>query len=173
MTNQLSKNTDKILNNLSRTIGAAELLIEKGTAKKDEAWEEVFGYLEEHGDSARFVANDGYSLIRQSRQSAPKLDEDKLKKLLDKKYGRDTADVIWSIITVRKVDSKLLETLVKTGQIDAKIVDECITVPDVTYARVRRVWSKDDVETAAQFDIQVQHVLDSETKELAVKILDA
>lgn len=93
-------------------------------------------------------------LSKQPVQKAPKLNEDKLKELIFSIYKR-RAKKIWESITEPKVNTTLLEEAVKKGdQAFANLVDSCIEVPEVSYSRIRREWSKADHERAVIFGIQ-------------------
>lgn len=154
--NQLSKATDRKLNELSRALGVAESLIETGTKTKDEAWVQVVdAFAEFDPENKRFIASDGHSLDYQMRQGAPKMDTDKLKELIFSRYAPVKAKRIWKSITqeVVTVNNTLLEAAVLSGKVDGNLVQECITVPNPTFARVRREWTHDDKEKAALFGI--------------------
>lgn len=160
MTNirQISTQADKNLNKLSREIGRAETLIEEGTKLKDDSWKDVFDAFSEFDiDEPKFIADDGFTLTQQSRQGKPKLDEAKLEQMLKEEIGdQGKFNRLWDQITDRKVNTLKLEQAVQAGKIPAKVLETAITMPPLTYARVRRVWSKEDAEKARIFGVEVQ-----------------
>lgn len=157
MTNmkQISPQADKSLHKLSREIGRAEALIEEGTKIKDESWTEVFEAFQEFAvEEPKFIADDGFTLTRQSRQGQPKLDEAKLEQMLREEMNESTFNRLWNQITDRKVNTLKLEQAVQAGKIPAHILESAITMPPLTYARVRRPWSKEDAEKAGIFGVE-------------------
>lgn len=156
---QISKDADVKMNKLSRDIGKAEVKIAEGTTEKDAAWTEAFEILDEFDteEGAKFITDDGHTLTRQRRQSAPRLNEDllvqKLKampNMTDKKFQN-----LWGRITTRTIMSELLEVAVREGKVPLQIVQECMTVPAPTSARIRREWTKDDAEKAKIFGVEI------------------
>lgn len=158
MTNlkQISPQADKSLHKLSREIGRAEALIEEGTKIKDDSWKLVFDAFSEFDvEEPKFYADDGFTLVRQSRQGSPKLDEAKLEELLKLEFPEpSTFNRLWNLITDRKVNTLKLEQAVQAGKVPAHILETAITMPPLTYARVRRPWSKDDAEKAHIFGVE-------------------
>lgn len=156
--NQISNKADKSLHKLSREIGRAEALIAEGTELKDESWREVFEAFSEFDvEEPKFIADDGFTLTRQSRQGAPKLDEAKLEQMLREEMEQGAFNRLWNQITDRKVNTLKLEKAVQEGKIPAKVLDTAITMPPLTYARVRRPWSKEDAERARIFGIEKEN----------------
>ena len=159
MTNlrQISPQADKSLHKLSREIGRAEALIKEGTEIKDESWDHVFELMSEFDTDPKFIADDGFTLTRQSRQGSPKLDEAKLEELLRAEMDQNKFNKLWNQITDRKVNTLKLEQAVQAGKIPAKVLETAITMPPLTYARVRRPWSKEDAEKARIFGIEKEN----------------
>lgn len=155
---QVSKIADEKLNSLSRSIGKADKLIIEATAEKVEAWNEVFEIIDEFSTDPRFIANDGFSLVRQARQGAPRLDQSMLYEKLKEAVGEGAKLTrLWNSITeegVRTVNPVLLDVAIKRNQIDQGLANSCTTTPEVTYARVRRAWTKEDREKAALYGIE-------------------
>lgn len=151
---QISDVADRELNKLSARIGKDDEEIELATEDKNKAWEEVFNYFSEFNTEGRFIAADGHTLTRQERQGSPKLDEEKLMFMLKAKLTPRQFTIIWNKITEQKVSSTKLEHAIQAGLVPHELVDECITVPPVTYARVRRNWTKEDKERARIFGIE-------------------
>ena len=115
---------------------------------------ELFDEFGLTGKDARFIASNGYSLARQVRNGSPQLDEVKLRDLIFRVYSdRKQAVKIWNLITERKVSSALVEKAVRTGKLDAELVSECISVPEPTFVRVRREWTKEDKERTQIFGV--------------------
>ena len=159
MTSQFGPETDAHLNALSKYIGTAEADIELATERKDIFWSEVFDTMDEfakEGKQAKFLASDGYFLFKQPVNRAPKLDETKLYALLYEKYPAGRAKQLWDIVTERKVNSVALEQAIQQHKIPAELVDQCLTVPETTYNRIRKLWSKDDIDRAVMLGIQIQ-----------------
>lgn len=155
--NQFSKNTDVRLHNISHRIGQAEKEIEEATTRKDEAWDEakdLFGELAEDMPSPRFIADDGYTLTLQRREGTPKLDEAMLQALLFQQLDKAAATKLWNSVTKRVIDSNALEAAIRTQKISPEIVEQCMTPATVSYARVRRSWTKEDRERAKIFGIE-------------------
>lgn len=150
---QISPMADGELHALSRLIGESDELLAKVTELKNDRWDRVFELMAEF-DKPYFIANDGYTLSRQRRQGAPKLDEDLLYHLLMGKFTKAQVRKIWDAITEPKVSSVKLEAAVQNGVIPPEIIAKCITEPEPTYARVRREWSKQDHERARIFGIE-------------------
>lgn len=149
--NQLGPDIDKRLNEISRQIGEAETIIETQTQVKDAAWQRAFDFFDEFnrgGKDARFIADDGYTLYRQERQGQPKLDANMLQALIFQRYSKVEATRIWNSITERSVDNTKLEAAVRSQKLDPALVEQCITAPTTTYARIRREWTKEDKERA-------------------------
>lgn len=153
---QISPQADKSLHKLSREIGRAEALIEEGTQLKDESWKEVFEAFSEFDvEEPKFIADDGFTLTRQSRQGSPKLDEAKLEELLKQEFPEtSTFNRLWNQITDRKVNTLKLEQAVQAGKVPAHILETAITMPPLIYARVRRAWTKQDAERAHIFGVE-------------------
>lgn len=145
---------DQTLNGLSRKIGKATDDITAAEASKKNAWEKVLEigaeFAREGGD-LRFVANDGYTLAPTTRSGSPRLDEKRLKKLIDANLPRAAA--IWKSITEPHVNTTLLEQAIQSGKIPATLVDECLTVPEPTLVRNRVKWTKEDNQKAEIFGI--------------------
>ena len=159
MTSQFGPKTDAKLNSLSRYIGSAEERIEEATEAKNKAWENVFEFMDEfakEGKQARFLASDGYFLFKQPVNRTPKLDETKLYELIQEKYSVSKAKAIWETITERKVSSIALEQAIQSHKLPAELVDRCLTVPETTYSRIRKLWTKEDIERAVVLGIQIQ-----------------
>lgn len=156
MTNlkQISPQADKILHKLSREIGRADGIIKEATKEFDDAWVAVFDLMAEFDTDGRFIADDGHYLQRQSRQGSPKLDEAKLEQLLRDEFDYQKFSRIWNLITDRKVNTLKLEQAVQAGKIPAKFLEVAITMPPLTYARVRRPWSREDAEKARIFGVE-------------------
>lgn len=153
---QISEIADKTLNQKSREIGQSKKIIEEQEKKFDEAWEEVFSIFEEFnlsGNKARFIANDGFYLYKQTRPGKSSLDEEKLYAMIFQKYTPRKAQRIWNSITSLKIDSKKLEAAVQTGLIEAEIVNECVSTSDESHPRIRNEWTKEDREKAAVLGI--------------------
>lgn len=147
---QISPQTDARMNELSREIGRAQKLIDDGTKDKNKAWDEIiekFAEFAMEGKNARFIANDGYYLYKQPRAGTVTLNEQALKDAI--------SEANWKRITVRKVDSELLESAVQLGLISAEIVDQCITKNPDTFSRERRTWTQDDKRMAQIYGIEV------------------
>lgn len=153
---QISKVADRELHKLSARIGKDDNEIAIATEDKDKAWEEVFNYFSEFDSGGRFIAADGHTLTRQERQNAPKLDEEKLMFLLKSKLTPRQFNSLWKKITEVRVSSTKLEHAIQAGLVAHELVDECITVPPVTYARVRRPWTKEDKEKARMYGMEVE-----------------
>lgn len=153
--NQISRIADRELNKLSRDIGKAEAKIKEGTTEKDTSWDRVFEFMSEF-DQPYFLADDGFTLTRQKRQNAPKLNEEELYRLLMKKFTKLQVKKIWNAITDQKVNSLKLEVAVQNGLVPPDVVDKAITEPDPIYARVRRAWTKQDEERARIFGVDKQ-----------------
>lgn len=152
---QISKVVDRELNKLSARIGKDKNDIEVATSDMDKAWDEVFNYFAEVNSGGKFIASDGYTLNRQERQNAPKLDEEKLMLFLKANLKPRQFTILWNRITEQKVNSTKLEHAIQAGLIPHELVDQCITVPDVTYARVRNKWTKEDRERARILGMEV------------------
>ena len=160
MTNlrQISPQADKSLHKLSREIGRAEALIQEGTEIKDESWKQVFDHFSEFDvEEPKFIADDGFTLTRQSRQGSPKLDEAKLEEMLREVMPQGKFNMLWNQITDRKINTTKLEKAVQAGKVPAKFLEVAITMPPLTYARVRRPWSKEDAEKARIFGIEKEN----------------
>ena len=157
---QLSTNTDKKLHKLSRDIDKAEAQIKEGETLKDDSWKEVFDHFSEFGvEEPIFIADNGWTLVRQARQGSPKLDEAKLEQLLREEAADERGfNRLWNLITDRKVNSLKLEQAVQAGKVSAKILETAITMPPLTYARVRRLWSKEDAERAHIFGVEKREI---------------
>lgn len=151
--NQLSKQIDKRLNELSREIGEEEEVIGTATKHFDEMWEECFSLMGEV-DKDWFLAEDGFVLSKQKRDKKPLLDEAKLYNELLKIYGKQKMRKVWANITKRVVDTTLLEKAVQDRIVDAAIIVECVTEQPPSYARVRRPWSRKDEERAVIFGVK-------------------
>lgn len=159
MTTQFGPKTDEKLNQLNIRIGYAEEKIAEATEWKDEAWQEAFDIFDEfgrEGKSGRFIANDGHYLFKQPVNRAPKLDETKLYALLYERFPAGRAKQVWDSITERKVNSVALEQAVQQHKIPAELVDQCLTVPETTYSRIRKPWTKEDQERAVVLGIKVE-----------------
>lgn len=150
---QISPKADVELNALSRIIGQAEETIKLGTEAKDTSWDKVFDLMAEF-DQPYFLADDGYTLVRQKRQGSPKLDEGELYMQLLLRFPKSKVDKIWNAITDQKVNSVKLEAAVQNGVVPPDVLDKAISEPDPTYARVRSKWSKQDEERARIFGIE-------------------
>lgn len=153
---QISANADKELNKLSRDIGKAEAQIKEGTELKDTSWDKVFEWMSEFDSDPKFIADDGHTLTRQSRQGSPKLDEEKLYQLLVANLPPAKMKNLWNQITERKINSLKLEQAVQAGKIPAKFLETAITMPPLIYARVRRAWSKEDAEKARMYGVEAR-----------------
>jgi hypothetical protein len=149
---QISAKTDQMLNQLSQKITDAENLIEEGTLQRDASWVEVYDIFDEHnltGVEARFIANDGHILYKEPRNGSDKIDEEMLRTLIFKKYEEDEARLIWNSITIQKVDPKLVEAAGQSGNLDRKLINQCIIPGNKTFARIHNKWSKEDKERAS------------------------
>lgn len=157
---QISKSADKKMNKLSRDIGAAEAAIDAATSEKDAAWVEAFDILDEFdtAEGTRFIADDGHALTRQKRQGSPKLNEEALMQRLRAQPGMTEKkfQLLWGRITTRTIMSELLEQAVREGKIPLQLVQECMTVPAPTFARIRREWTKEDAEKAQIFNVTIR-----------------
>jgi hypothetical protein len=155
--NQFSKAADAILHKLSRKITIAEAQIDASTKEKDLAWDEVNNLFNEFGrvgQEARFISDNGYTLHRTVRPSAPKLNEEQLEERLITQYGKKDGTRLWHAITDRKVNSTMLEQLVQRGQIDASLVNDCLTPGKDSFPRLHPKWTKEDEEKAIIFGLE-------------------
>lgn len=155
--NQISKQSDIKLNKLALEISQADAVIETYTQEKDKAWNEVFDLFDEHGlegKEARFISVHGCTLARQVRTGSPKLNEEMLQALVFQKYPRAEATRIWNSITKRVVDSTALEAAVRQQKIDPELVEQVMEEGKVSFARIRREWTKEDKEKARIMGIE-------------------
>lgn len=158
---QISPAADKKLNEYSRKIGDAEERRAAAQTDFDATWAavvEVFSEFDKRG--IKFLADDGYTIHDQRRAGTPRLDKEKLEELLITRLGERKGKQMWNQITVvtRTVDMGLLEAMSRTGKIPADLVDECITVGEDTFARVRRKFTKEDINEARALGIVVDGV---------------
>lgn len=145
---QISETTDKKLKAESLKIGAADAQIEAAQAQKDWAWESILEIFDELGNTGPFYTEEGRTLMLQARNSPPKLDQLKLERLLRERMG-NKFNGIWNAITNKTVDTALLERQVLTGKIPGDILEACMEYKPVTFARIRREFTKEDTERAA------------------------
>jgi hypothetical protein len=154
---QISIQADQRLNLLSRQIHHSEEKIEQAIQDKDQSWEMVMGVFDEFdlaGAERRFIADDGFYLYLQERNSSPKLDEEKLHALIFQNYSPAKANRIWNSITTQKIDTTKLEAAQQLGKIDANLINQCIKPGTKSFARIHNEWTKDDRERAAIFGIE-------------------
>lgn len=165
MPSQFSPNIDKRLDELDHRLGFDEWLIKRYTADKDEAWEQVLSYMAEFPDVTRFLGSDGYVLNKQARQGTPALDAEELRRRLmalnPKGFVR-----LWNAITIKVPDPLLVEKAMQRGRIPAEVVHASMNVPPISYARVRREWTKEDVNRAVIFDVKIDDPLEARQERL-------
>lgn len=151
---QFGAAVDKRLNQISERIGVAVVKIAEATRDKDAAWEEATSIFQEFDQIVpRFIAKDGHYLSWQSRRSTPKLNAEKLYQLMIDKFGENRAKNIWWRITVRTVDSRLLEIAAQRNHEMAQLIDQALTVPPDSKARVREEWTAEDRNRAEIFGL--------------------
>jgi hypothetical protein len=146
--NQLSPITDRVMNRLSRKITKAQEKIDTGTAEKEASWNEVidnFSEFRREPGKARFICRDGYTLNWAKREGKTELDPQALRMAISEK--------LWDQITVRTVDSSLLEAAVIEGLISEETLKTCITTKPPTGIRLHEEWSKEDRERAIIYGI--------------------
>lgn len=173
---QAGPTIDKELNELSRELTAAEKLIVKGTIAKDKTWTKVKSFLTEFPKLRnRFIAHDGNVLHLQSRAGKVRLNEERLKNLIFERYKPRRAAQIWNAITIpqRVVSAELIEVASRRNLLPTSLVSECIEEGLPTEARTHPGWSKDDVEKAAIYDIQMFPMTNEELISRMVAILTA
>lgn len=171
---QVTTAIDKKLNRASRTIGRADKAIATHEEKRKNAWELFITSANDHNDPRlRFVADDGHYMTLQWRQGNPKRNDPLLRQKLqalvqdaewraehfqpaegEEPFSADEAFWnIWDSITDQTVNSEKLEAAYQAGRIPAEVLEETITVPDPTYARIRQPWTKDDANRAVVFGV--------------------
>lgn len=157
MTTQISPKNDAALNDLSRRIGREKKKIEEATAEHDALWTEVLDIFDEfgrEGRAARFIANDGFYLFKQTNGPKPQLDATGLKEAIFSKYSATKAQRIWNEICEQSVNSALLEAAIQKKRLPAELVAPFITEKNGGFSRIRREWTADDKEKAVLFGIE-------------------
>lgn len=154
--NQIGPTVDAKLNKASVDIGAAKALIEQKEKELAEVWELVFNLFDEGSSIDRFVASDGYTLVRQWSESPATIDEARLKEDIFAAYDSARATRIWNDITDRRVNRDKLSHLVVRGRLDSALVAKHIGAKGKRASRVRREWTKEDKEKAAIFGIELK-----------------